>query len=105
MTTNADREWLKRHRATNFRVRNPVDGELDRLFRTSFGIDSDFPSEVVPPLDGGRVWKVLIVKLDDKTLARIPVMRQALDESQEDEGGFVGVVSFRGKIVLDRIGG
>lgn len=102
-TANTDRAWLRRHPKTNFRVRDPVDGELDRLFRASFGIDSDFPSDVVPPLDSGRVWRVLIVKLDEQTLARIPVMRPALEE--EDEGGFVGVISFRGKIFVDRIGG
>jgi hypothetical protein len=104
-TTNADREWLKRHPKTNFRVRDPVDGELDRLFRMAFGIDSNFPSDVIPPLDCGRIWQVLIIKLDEKTLVRLPVMRPPPDESQEDEGGFAGLLSFRGRITMDRIGG
>jgi hypothetical protein len=103
-TANTDRAWLRRHPKTNFRVRDPVDGELDRLFRASFGIDSDFPSDVVPPLDAAHVWRVLVAQIDDKTLLRMPVMRPAQD-SQEDVGGFAGVISFKGRITLDRIEG
>jgi hypothetical protein len=107
-TTNADREWLKRHPETNFRIRRPTEGELEKIFRASLRKDVEIGPDIVPPLDDGHEWRVMVIKLDNQTLARIPVVRDAgaPDEFLENgQGGAAATIAICGRIVMDRIGG
>ncbi|HEY8126222.1 MAG TPA: hypothetical protein VIF88_12490 [Methylocystis sp.] len=108
MTTNADREWLRRHAETNFRIRRPAEGELERIFRASLRVGVDIGPDIVPPLDDGHEWRVMVIKLDNQTLTRVPVIRDAgaPDEFLENgQGGAAATVAICGRIVMDRIGG
>jgi hypothetical protein len=106
--TNADREWLRRNRQTNFRVRRPAEGELEKIFRASLRDHVVIGPDVIPPLGDEHEWRVLVLRVDDHTLARIPVIRMAgaPDELLENgSGGAAATIALGGKIVMDRIGG
>ncbi len=107
-TTNADRAWLKRHPETNFRIRCPTEGELVKIFRASLRLGVEIGPDIVPPLDAGHEWRVMVIKLDHQTLARIPMIRDAgaPDEFLESgSGGAAATIALCGRIVMDRIGG
>ncbi|MGJ0505678.1 MAG: hypothetical protein ACR652_00805 [Methylocystis sp.] len=104
--TSTDRAWFKRNRATNLRVRRPADGELERIFSKSLGSHFAIDCSPIPALDGGYEWRVLVVKIDHETLARLPIsqMQGTPFEVQGDGSGTGALMcAIGGNIVLDKI--
>jgi hypothetical protein len=104
--TNTDREWFHRNSHTNFRVRKPVDGELEDVFSRAYsGI---LPRGSIPPLGDGAEWRLLVLNVDLDLLARIPIVQRIgspYGAQGDGEGTGCLMVSIGGNIAIDKIEG
>ncbi len=107
--SSIDRQWFKKHREANFRIRREAPGELVDIFRHSVkGSGYDLALSGLPDLGDDLEWRVCVVNVAPDTLMRFPTSRPkgSPDELGPDGLGGTGIaVVFGNRFILDKIAG
>jgi len=100
--SNIDRQWFKKHREANFRIRRGSPEEIEKITCRAMGAVPDGFASC--DFDDANEWRVLVINVGPDTLLRMLVVRPK-DEPEDDSGttGFAFV--FGRKLVMDRIAG
>jgi hypothetical protein len=102
--SNIDRQWFRKHRETNFRIRRGSPEEIEKIACRAMGAVPD--GFATADFDDANEWRILVINIGGDTLVRMPILRPKDEAEGTPDAGSTGIaIVFGQRIVMDKIAG
>lgn len=105
--SDTDRQWFRQKPSANFRVRRPVDGEVEEIARrmSSRAVDElTANGEALPVPKRGTEWQILVIKASPDIFVRMLTLRDVGAEAPAPDVDVYYAVAVGDRLAIDRKG-